>query len=196
MPISNSLRLPAIALSLAGALACITATTSPAAETTCEFRVVIDGSATAWNRFGLRNGALPGVDAFDMPAPPPPPGFPFDAYLVMPGSPAGLPNRWFGEFRPTHDGSIEVVDLWEFAVASPEIGALCRIEVRPVSPVSYGDQLSLLPPTGGSCDMTMGGSFEFPLDAFPVSLWFELRTGSPVPVQQNTWGSVKTLFRR
>ena len=114
----------------------------------------------------------------------------------MPLSPAGLPNRWLGDFRPANNSSVEVVDFWEFVVAAPAAGVTCRLEVRPVSPVGCGELLSLLPPTGGSPDMSMGGSFEWPLDSTTVSLWFELRTGTPVAVESESWGSVKALFRR
>ncbi len=47
-----------------------------------------------------------------------------------------------------------------------------------------------------SAGYTRGGAYEFPLAAFPVSLWLEMRSGSPVPVEVTGWGSVKALFRR
>lgn len=181
---------------LALAATLVLATAAHATEAVYQVRAIIAGQATQWHTFGLDAAALPGLDPLDQPAPPSPPGMGFDAWLVMPASPAGLPNRWLGEFRPSHNASLEVVDLWEFVVASPEVGAPCRLEVRPVAGVGYGERLSLLPPTGGSFDMSMGGAFEFPLATCPVSLWFELRTGTPVAVKTDSWGAVKALFRR
>lgn len=177
---------------------CATLLPGPAmsSEPVYECRALIDGIATAWHPFGLREGALAGADAFDLPAPPPPPGMPFDAWFVMPGAPEGLPNRWLGEFRPPHAASGEAIDLWEFAIGSLDLGHVCRVEVRAVVPVADGDALHLLPPSGGAPDLSSGGAFEFVLPSTPVSLWFELRTGSPVPVERGTWGSVKALFRR
>ncbi len=177
---------------------CVTALAVPAAasEPVYECRALISGVATAWHPFGLRAEALPGVDAFDLPAPPPPPGMPFDAWFVMSGAPTGLPNRWLAEFRPPHGDTGEAVDVWEFAVHSLDIGQVSRIEVRPLVQVSYGEALLLVPSSGGAMDMSGGGAYEFVLPSTPVSLWFELRTGSPVPVERGAWGSVKALYRR
>lgn len=178
------------------AAAFLVAVPAQATEAVYQARALIAGQTTQWHTFGLADGALPGVDALDQPAPPPLPGLGFDAWLVMPVSPAGLPNRWLGDFRPANNSSVEVVDFWEFVVAAPSAGVRCRLEVRPVSPVGYGERLSLLPPTGGSPDFSMGGSFEWPLDSPTVSLLFELRTGTPVAVETESWGSIKALFRR
>lgn len=114
----------------------------------------------------------------------------------MPDSPAGPPNRWLGVYRPMLSGPIETVDVWEFVVASPDLGTPCRLEIQHVGWPLYGDGLYLHPPTGGSMDMSMGGAYEFPLASFPVSLWLELRSGSPSPVETTSGGSVKALFRR
>ncbi len=188
------LRLGALLSALALALAI--ATTAQAGTPVYQVRAIIANQSTQWHTLGLANGALLGVDALDQPAPPPLPGLGFDAWLVMPVSPAGLPNRWLGDFRPANNSSVEVVDFWEFVVAAPTAGVTCRLEVRPVTPVGYGERLSLLPPTGGSPDLSMGGAFEWTLDSPTVSLLFELRTGTPVAVDCESWGSVKALFRR
>ena len=178
------------------AVAFLMAVPAQATEAIYQVRAIVAGEATPWYSFGLTAAALPGLDPADLPAPPPPPGAALDAWLVMNEPPAGLPNRWLGEFRTAHNSSLEVVDLWEFVVASPDLGTLCRIEVRPVAAVGYGERLTLLTPTGFGFDMSMGGAFEWPLSHFPVSLYLELRTGTPVPVEQSNWGSVKALFRR
>ncbi|MBK7048081.1 MAG: hypothetical protein IPH48_16565 [bacterium] len=188
-------RFRSVLVPFAAAAALMTApTATPAAI--YQIRAVISESATQWHTFGLHPEALSGLDAFDLPSPPPPPNQGFDAWLVMPDSPAGLPNRWLGDYRPLQGGSIETIDVWEFVVASTDLGTQCRIEIQRVGWPAYGDQLHLLPPTGGSLDMSMGGAYEFPLAAFPVSLWLEMRSGSPVPVEVTGWGSVKALFRR
>lgn len=171
-------------------------TACPASAAIYQIRALINESATQWHSFGLLPEALPGLDAFDLPAPPPPPNQGFDAWLAMPVSPAGLPNRWLGDYRPLQSGSIETIDVWEFVVASTDMGTRCRIEIQRVGWPTYGDQLYLLPPTGVSLDVSMGGAYDFPLATFPVSLWLEMRSGSPLPVEMTSWGSVKALFRR
>ncbi len=188
-------RFRSVLVPLAAAAALMTApTATPAAI--YQIRAVISETATQWHTFGLHPEALPGLDAFDLPAPPPPPNQGFDAWLVMPDAPAGLPNRWLGDYRPLQGGSIETIDVWEFVVASSNLGTTCRIEIQPVGMPTYGDDLYLIPPFGNSLDMSMGGAYEFPLATFPVSLWLEMRSGSPVPVEVTGWGSVKALFRR
>ena len=183
-------------LALMCLLPLVVTATARAQEFTFAYRVTINGSVSDWHTFGLRAGALPGVDAFDLPEPPPPPGFPFQTCFVMSEPPVGLPNRWLSEFRPTTGDNAGGVELWHVLIASPDGGANCRLEVRDLAPVSTSFDLYLIGGTGGSEALALPAVLDFAVDGASMTRFLELHFGNPIPVEPGSWGNVKALFRR
>ncbi len=180
---------------LACLLALCLAAPAAAQQHTFGYRVTINGATSDWHTFGLRLDALAGLDAYDLPQPPPPPGFPFTTYFVMLDPPAGLPNHWLGEFRPTAQGAIGNVELWQLAIESPDTGANCRLEVQDLAPVSSAYDLYLLGESGAEA-MFLPAVLDFPVTGPSMTRYLELHYGTPVPVEHDTWGNVKALYRR
>lgn len=173
-----------------------TATAARAQLHTFGYRVTINGSTSDWHTFGLRLGALPGLDAFDLPQPPPPPGFPLQTYFVMLEPPTGLPNRWLSDFRPAGESSNGGVELWQFVIESPDAGAACRLELQDLAPVSSAYDLYLIGANGASETLTLPAVVDFSVDSTTMTRFLELHYGSPIPVEHGSWGAVKALYRR
>ena len=173
-----------------------TAARAQALELGFEFRATINGSTTPWHTFGLRTGAQPGFDSFDLPEPPPPPGFPFQIYLAMFEPLPGLPNRWLSEFRPAAAGTGEEVELWQIIIESPAQGANCRLEVRNLTYVATSYDLFLIGQDGSIRGLSPPAVVDFPVSGAAMTCFFELRVGEAVAVERETWGDVKALFRR
>lgn len=185
---------------LVPALACLlslsAAPTARAQQHTFGYRVTINGIASDWHTLGLRPGGLPGLDAFDLPQPPPPPGFPFQTYFVMLEPPSGLPNRWLNDFRPVGENSSGGSELWQFVIESPDAGAACRLELQDLAPVSSAYDLYLIGADGAPATLALPATIEFPLDGVAMTRYLELHYGSPIPVAHDSWGGVKALYRR
>ncbi len=182
------------------AIACLLAfcVTTPAAAQlhTFGYRVTINGSASDWHTFGVRPGALPGIDDFDLPQPPPPPGILFQTYFVMLEPLTGLPNRWLDDFRPAGESSSGGVELWQFVIESPDAGATCRLELQDLAPVSSAFDLYLIGANGAPEALALPAVVDFAVDGAVMNRFLELRYGNPIPVEHDTWGGVKALYRR
>lgn len=180
------------------ALACLAplgvAAPATAQEFTFEFRLTIGGASSDWHSFGLRADALNGVDAWDLPEPPAPPGATFLSYLSMFEPVAGLPNRWRHDFRPTAGLTLDRVELWQFVIAAAT-GSSCRLDVRARDPIGVYYDLYFLGPGTNRTQLLLPASVMFPIDAPWMVQYFELRLDASVATGSSTWGGVKSLFR-
>lgn len=165
-----------------------------AQELSFEFRVTVGNQSSDWYAFGLRQSAQRGLDAWDVPAPPPAPGAPFRLYLVLPEPPGGLPNCWWTDFRAVSEALVDRVELWQGALEAPA-GAPCRLDAR----LRDGDvipfELVFFGPGSSYVTMDLPGSVFFATDAAATPLFFELRLDGGVAVEGSTWGGVLGLFR-
>ncbi|MBK7048897.1 MAG: hypothetical protein IPH48_20830 [bacterium] len=180
------------------ALACLAPLGVPASaaaqEFTFEFQLTIGGATSGWHTFGLREDALPGIDAWDLPEPPAPPGATFLSYLSMFDPPDGLPNRWLREFRPVSSVTLDRIELWQFVIAAPT-GSSCRLDVRARDPIGTYYDLYFFGPGTNRTQLLVPASVMFPIDAPWMIQFFELRLDSSVATGNSTWGGVKGLFR-
>lgn len=180
-------------------LACIaslaSAATAQAQELAFEFQVTIDGVSSDWHVFGLRNDALPGIDAHDLPEPPPPPGSTFRSYLSMFEPLVGLPNRWLNDFRPVNGVTIDRVELWQLVIESPSLGSACRIDVRAREPIDVAYDLYFFGAGIEYQSLQPPAAVNFTIDSPWMAQFFELRLDGIVAVDRATWGGVKSLYR-
>lgn len=181
------------------ALACLAplALAAPAAaqELTFEFQVTIDGIASPWHTFGLREDALQGVDAWDLPEPPAPPGTTFRTFLSMFEPLPGLPNRWLHDFRPVNSITLDRVELWQFTIEAAATGSTCRLDVRARDPIGIPYDLYFFGPGTYYTPLQAPASVTFPIDAPWMVQFLELRLDESVATDRSTWGGVKSLFR-
>ena len=172
---------------------CITMSAT-AQELTFEFQVTIAGEASSWHAFGLREDAQQGIDAWDLPEPPPPPGAPFRSYLAMFDPLEGLPNRWLHDFRPVDSISQDRVELWQLVIEAPA-GSTCRLDLRSREPIGIPYELYWFGPGTYYVPLQAPASLTFTIDASPAVHFLELRLDESVNAQASTWGGVKSLFR-
>ncbi len=175
-------------------LPCV-ATTARAQELTFEIQVTIGGTGSDWHAFGLREDALQGIDAWDLPEPPAPPGATFRSYLSMFEPLAGLPNRWLHDFRPVNSITLDRVELWQLTIESAAVGSTCRIDVRARDPIGIPYELYFFGPGLYYTPLQAPASVSFPITAPAMTQFFELRLDESVATTPTTWGGVKSLFR-
>ena len=166
-----------------------------AQELTLEFQVTIGSVSTAWHAFGLRQDAQPGIDAFDLPEPPPPPGVPFSAYLVMFQPLPGLPNRWLDDLRPVDSLTSDRVELWQWHIESTGGGVNCRLDVREREPIGIPYDLYFVGSGLYHVPLQTPASYSFDITDNLMAQFFELRIDGGVPRERTSWGSIKSLFR-
>lgn len=165
-----------------------------AQELSFEFQVTVGGQSSEWYAFGLRQDALPGLDAWDLPAPPAAPGAPFRVFLALPVPPDGLPNCWWTDFRAVADALADREELWQGLLEAPA-GAACRLDVRVRDAGAVPYDLVFFGPGSSYVTMDLPGSVSFTTDAAATPLFFELRFDGGVAVENSTWGGVLGLFR-
>lgn len=180
---------------LAGLFPLCAPTMATAQELTFEFQVTIGGAASDWHAFGLREDALQGIDHWDLPEPPPPPGATFHSYLAMFEPLEGLPNRWRHDFRPVNSVTLNRVELWQLVIESPAVGGSCRLDVRLREPIGIPYELYLFGPGTYYIPLQAPASVTIPILASSMVHFLELRLDESVTAAPFTWGGVKSLFR-
>lgn len=138
---------------------------------------------------------MQGIDAYDIPEPPPPPGATYRSYLVMFEPLPGLPNRWLEDFRPVNGITVDRVELWQLQIESSSIGANCRIDVRARTPIGIPYDLYFFGPGTYYVPMQVPATVSFPINANVLVQFFELRLDESVAGERTSWGGIKTLFR-
>lgn len=176
-------------------LACL-APGAPASaqELTFEFQVTISGASSDWHAYGLREDAQQGIDAWDLPEPPPAPGTTFRSYLAMFEPLPGLPNRWLHDFRPVNGVTLDRVELWQLVIEAP-VGSSCRIDLRSREPIGIPYDLFFFGPGLYYAPLQAPASISFTTETSPDVRFFELRLDESVAAEPTTWGGVKSLFR-
>ena len=171
--------------------------TSPASaqELTFEFQVTIGANTSDWHVFGLREDARQGIDSWDLPEPPPPPGAAFRSYLPMFEPLEGLPNRWLHDFRPVNSITLDRVDPWQLTIELPATGSMRRLDVRATQPSDVPHDLYFFGPGTYYTPLQVPASVSFPIIAPVMTQFFELRLDESVATAPTTWGGVKSLFR-
>lgn len=179
------------------AICLVTAVTSRAtdSEMAFSFRVTANGLQTAWHTFGLRDGALPGLDAFDLPEPPAVPGCTLTSYLAMPEPASSLPNRWLHDYRAAGERTGERVEIWLINIETTEPVAFCQLEMVAAEPIPAGYELHLFVPDAEPVAVQVPETLDIPVSGQATLLPCELRLGGSIRVETGAWGAVKALFR-
>jgi hypothetical protein len=179
----------------AAALIIVCAASAAAQELTFEFRMIVQGQASDWHMFGLREDAVQGVDQYDLPEPPPLPEAAFRSYLAMFEPLAGLPNRWLHDFRPVDGVTLDRVEIWQIVLESSALGQPCTVELRAPDPIGVPYDLFFFGPQVYFQRVTVPGTISFTIDSPAMVNFLELRLDDSVAEEAETWGGVKALFR-
>ncbi len=174
-------------------LAAVAATPARGQDLVCRLEISRNEATPCELSLGYRRGASSGLDDLDLPAPPPAPGAPLDAALVMPGIATSLPHRWLADYRPPDAGFLRN-DTWELVLAGSTGGGSCRLAVEQTEGLP-GDHLlgvSGLGPRERHITVPGGLIFDFP----GPELRLRLRFPGPSSLQEiGSWGRIKALFR-
>lgn len=182
-------------MALLGLATLCASSSASAQELGFEFRITIGGVSSDWHVFGLREDARQGIDHWDLPEPPPPPGATFRSYLSMFEPLEGLPNRWLHDFRPVNSVTLDRVELWQLTIESPAVGSACSLDVRASGSIDVPYDLYFFGPGTYYTPLHVPATVLFPIGAPVVTQFFELRLDESVATEPTTWGGVKSLFR-
>ena len=174
-------------------LVAVAALPARAQELVCRLEISLNAVATCELSLGYRQGASSGLDDLDQPAPPPAPGAPLDAALVMPGIATSLPRRWLADYRPP-DPDLVRNDTWELVLVSSSGDGACRLVVEQTAgpPADRLLGVSGLGPL--EHHITLPGELAFDLPG--PELHLRLRFPGPGSLQEiGSWGRIKALFR-
>jgi hypothetical protein len=146
-------------------------------------------------QFGVRAGALPGLDDFDLPAPPVSPGGEFAAYLAMLEPPAGFPNAWIHDFRALERFRQARFEIWEMTWENLLWSDFVIVSLSALSEPDFPYQVLLHGPDGFSLEMSVPGIAVVPVQYANMDLIWEVILDDPVTTRNQSLGGVKTLYR-
>lgn len=157
---------------------------------------VIPKNATAQTLFfGVRSNALPGLDDFDLPAPPGGPEDVFNAYLTMATPPPDLPNRWLIDYRTLQDFFRSRVEYWDLVLENQDIGSNTTMMVDLPFGTFIPNKIFLHLPGNDPQEINIPAILEFTVTESTSVMSWELLHADEVPVDSSTWGKIKTLFK-
>lgn len=145
--------------------------------------------------FGLVDGAAAGLDGFDVPSPPPVPECALNGFLSMLTPPAGLPNRWLGDYRPLLDFMLTRVEFWTLTLADAAPGSAVTLAVDLPGGTTIPYVLWIHGPGNLSRPVDVPGSLEVAITDPTMIFFWELRVDDQVAVERRTWGGVKSLYQ-
>ena len=139
--------------------------------------------------FGWVDAGDAGVDPYDLPEPPFPPGQYISAAFQIPG--AADPNRWRRDLRATADFAIDLRETWALVLSTNTSPVTCDLTITS----GDGDTSRLW--------LVFAGAYEDTLQ-LPVNISFELPQSETqlsievvdesLPVGATTWGAVKHMY--
>lgn len=141
------------------------------------------------HRFGWLDSATAGIDANDVPEPPPPLGPYLSAGFRMQG--VVSPESWRHDFRAAGDFTARGRDVWELALTPSSLPANCTVSIT----AGVGDPSGLR--------LRLSGAFADTL-AVPATIAFPLGSDSrlfievfdeALSTESTTLGSAKCLYR-
>jgi len=155
----------------------------------------VDKDQTYNCTFGLRDDAIPGYDPLDLPAPPAPPEEDLDGYLTMIEPPPYLPNRWYKDFRPVSNLTLDRVEYYPFHLVSSHIGELASISIATGAFNALPYEMWVQGPNGLYEEVPVPGSINFTITSSHMFFYWELRLDDQVATSEKTWAGVKSLYR-
>lgn len=155
----------------------------------------VDKDQTYECTFGLREDAIPGFDGLDQPAPPAAPDEDLDGYLAMIDPPIHLPNRWYKDFRPVSNLTMDRIEYFPFHLVSSHIGEMGSISVATGSFNSMPYKMWIQGPGGLYEEIIVPGTVNFTITSTHMSFFWELRLDDQVANSGETLGGIKTLYR-
>jgi len=164
-------------------------------EFSFQTQITTDNLTTQTCTFGLREEALPGLDQFDIPSPPPSPNDQLNMHLSMMAPPASLPTRWLADFRPIENQNLTLTEFWILHLNNELPGGTATIHTDQLATLPTTFELWLHPPDSSSSLVTVPGTIEISLDASTLIYFWELRFEASVSTNSTTWGGIKSLYR-
>lgn len=166
-----------------------------AEEMTFETIFHLDKDQTYNCSFGLRQGSSDGLDGFDLVAPPAAPDEDLDGFLSMVNPPPGMPNRWYRDFRPVENLTLDRVEYFSFHLASTHLGEQASISIATGAFNSLPYEMWIFGPNGLYQQVDVPYTINFMVTSSMMDFIWELRLDDGVPVTDSTWSGIKSLFR-
>lgn len=145
--------------------------------------------------FGVSDAALPGLDAYDLPAPPATPDAVWDAYMLMTEAPAAMPNRWLRDIRALADLTRKRVDIWTAVVLVPPEGMAVEVALERSGQSQIPYTLKLMIPMAADIDIEVPWRTELYLPGGLQLMYWVLEQNDQVSVESTSWGGIKSLYR-
>ena len=168
---------------------------APAQDLILQADLSVPGQPLQSLQFGLRQGALAGVDPFDVPAPPASPANEFTAYLSMLAPPEGLPNAWLCDFRSLAGFRELWLELWEMNWDNLPAAGMVHLDLHAIAQPDFLVVVRLVGPDGFWAEVPVPGTVGIPITAQQMTLHWEVVLDVQVPVDTRTWGGLKSLYR-
>jgi hypothetical protein len=185
---------PGVILALLGYLISFAPLPVQAQEITFEFTIEYDGVPSQALQFGLREDALPGLDAHDVPEPPNVPDAAFFAFLSMAQPPAEFPNRWRYDLRSSESLMADRIEIWQFNFQADGTSnqATITIDTSGSIPVPY--KLHLLGAGVNDEPLVLPTSITVDLAPTETIFFWELHLSDAIEVTPTSWGGIKSLY--
>jgi len=145
--------------------------------------------------FGLRDDAIPGFDEFDQPAPPASPDEDLEGYLAMINPPEYLPNRWYKDFRPVSDLTLDRIEYFPVHFVSTHLGEIASLSVATGAFNGLPYEMWVQGPDGLNEQVSVPGTINFTVTSTHMTFFWELRLDDQVPNSEETLAEIKCLYR-
>lgn len=155
----------------------------------------VDKDQTYDCTFGLRDDAIPGFDGLDQPAPPAAPDEDLEGYLVMIDPPTYMPNRWYKDFRPVSNLTMDRVEYFPTHFISSHLGEMGSISIATGSFNSLPYEIWVQGPDGLHEQVDVPGTVNFTITSTHMVFLWELYLEDQVAVTEETWSKIKSLYR-
>jgi hypothetical protein len=147
------------------------------------------------HRFGVHDDALMGLDGYDLPEPPPPPGNYLSLSFLMTGAATDLPNRWRHELRPS-EIFMDQTETWELVLETDQVGRPLLLDFAAEIGALYPLAVTILAPPERAYRVELPAQLPFVALAPVTTILLELTSDDPVELQQMQWGSLKSVYGR
>ncbi len=147
------------------------------------------------HRFGVHDDALMGLDGYDLPEPPPPPGSYLSLSFVMPGAATDLPNRWRHELRPS-EIFMDQTETWELVLETDQVGRPLLLDFAAEIGAQYPLAVTIVAPPERAYRVELPAQLPFVALAPVTTLRLELTSDDPVATQDVDWGALKRRYER
>ncbi len=155
----------------------------------------VDKDQTYNCTFGLREDATPGYDNLDVPAPPAAPDEDLDGYLAMIDPPVFLPNRWYKDYRPVSNLTLDRIEFFPFNLFSSHVGEAGSISIATGAFNSLPYEMWIIGPDGLYEQVDVPSTVHFTITSPQMAFTWELRLDDDIPTESSSWADVKSLYR-